>query len=930
MADFEETNFLPMGAPVPMGGAAKKLDHIRILIIPVRCKGADPNSADPISKEELRKAFFGDLLRETNGERASVADYLRATSFGAVREVNGEVADWVILDKPFGSYVPEHWLKAGYPYPARQFYTSALQEVDRRGNVKFKTFDDDGPNSNIADDDGYVDIVVFISGDSEFDRGHRWQLSYVSDYNPFFDDFVGPWESSQTTTVRNETKVNVDGTTQVKVDDFAMIPFRDMVDGRIGVACHEILHFIGLPDAYARGNSKLGGVGNWCVMGRGCHEKTRNSAGSSSARWPVLLSAPCRYFLGWGTRCECLPDSGTRALDSRHDGAYTVIKPHGKPEEEGEMAEVCFVESYSAPTQKSPWGKNILPEDASGYLVWHVDGSVGRAKTMKSLSWPFSATNAGQNDFAYAAGANFSASAVERPLVRCVQADGNLDIESDPNGGGESRNFADASDLFRDHDLLQFNNRIKGFTWYRHHTAEPAIAFASGVIRASLIAVAPPQGFIPPVGAPPQKTVGAANPAGSQGSPSTANAQMHSTGEKTVLGVTSPPQSVPSVVAGEEKPLVPELAAEPVSRNSGNAMQPGTGMPAMTIRSTGGNAKVGTGWIKHWERVASGEKDSPFRSQQDFELFKQRAEQYLTRYEGQAPKVKKDLITVLSAASSSNLKSDSELLEQLSTASSASVQEVSAILEPDIARILNKEWRAQRTYDLKRKNAALASLNQEAAQATRVILEVAELKSSPDGPAALVRAPDGNSVEELRRLHIPMLPNAESPVDDVEERIQVLNGIAGIENPNVSLKIAKSSLDAGRPTKEGNQRVWLSYQAKIGDQEVPLATARYWGDVTYDPENNLQTVKFNEPLRVGKLPEELAPALTAQQAIDIVYGHLRVSRPPKESIKAELQLFPVGPKDSPEWKASYRIALPLPNGATNDIYVDAMTGQRLQ
>ncbi len=77
----------PVGAPL-MGGRPHTLERIKILVIPVRSssKHADP---PPVSVSELKALFFGDLMRQTQGARASVADYFRAASFGAVTSVTG-------------------------------------------------------------------------------------------------------------------------------------------------------------------------------------------------------------------------------------------------------------------------------------------------------------------------------------------------------------------------------------------------------------------------------------------------------------------------------------------------------------------------------------------------------------------------------------------------------------------------------------------------------------------------------------------------------------------------------------------------------------------------------------------------------------------------------------------------------------------------
>ncbi|MEI9892374.1 MAG: immune inhibitor A domain-containing protein [Chthoniobacter sp.] len=825
--------------------------------------------------------------------------------------------DWITLDKSFWDYVqPPDWRRNPIAaFPARGFYTEVLKKLEDRHTISFRDFDDDGrdPNASKADSDGYVDIVVFVSGDAEINRGFRWQVSYTTESSAFAGERGLAWESKETTKVRNRNGSVSD--VKVKVDDFVVIPAADVADGCIGVPCHEILHFIGLPDLYSRKNSFLGGVGSWCIMGRGCYESNRNSMGSPSARFPVLPSAPCRYFLGWGKYCECLPKDGTALMDSRRDGSYTIIRPTGEPEDELLFREACFVESYSPPTKESPWGMGTLPAGASGYLVWHVDGSVGRGGPDKgALSWPFAEPNQGQNDSCFDP-KSFGKEGFHAPLARCIQADGHLDIESsDPQSPNQSKNFADVTDLFHDGNFLMFDDSDKGFAWYRHATKEPQIAFASGVVHTTMLAQTLPSGAVPapgvgapPVGAPP---VGAPP-------------------------VGAPPVGAPPATAGksvaERAPAKFETADAPTGPAPSWSMDEANEIQKSALVAPKNIPQMATPtWATKWETAAKTSDESAFESPDAVHKMANRVELHCGTLGTAAYQFRDNVKVVLRAASSSDLKNDPALLQKLSTVSWTSFDAACSSLRPEVAQSLEKEWREQRTYSLAKKDAALAALNEGAARATRKFLQSVDRHGPNDSAPALVRAPDGNSVQELRRLNLPPLEDA--PYQDAAARISKFNELAGLTQTTVSLKaIQPPPNDGFSDTEDGNKRILLSYVATIQGQAVPIATTEHWGIVTYDAKNHLQNIRFsNSPLRVGELPKEIEPHWSPEQAVDFVFNRLKAAAPPKDTIHAEFQLLPVGPKDDQRWEQIYRVTLPLPNGTVDSIYIKADTGERIK
>lgn len=1021
----------PAGAPI--GGEPRTLERVRILVIPLRCKTPD-STAHPISAEELRKAFFGDLLSETHGERASVADYLRAASFGAITSVTGEVADWVVLDSSFASYLPPQTPTDANPKPFRDYYEAALKEVERLGKIRWREFDDDGRSLNVADpdDDGFVDIVVFVAGEKAFPGAFRWKLSFTPAITPAAG---GPsaWESQVKTFISTEPG-GVPYETNLKVDDFVAIPWQDFVDGSIGVPCHEMMHFLGVPDGYSRKTNWLGGVGRWCVMGVGCRQSTKNSAQSTSAKWPPLPSAPCRFFLGWGSGAECAVGGAVLAQPARDTGTYAIVRPAGNPVETADLSEACLVEYYTPPTSASPWGRCLeLPPETSGYLVWHVDGSVGRDGSSNAYVWPFSVPYKGQNDNLYNGG-DFTA----RPLARCVQADGNLDIEF---GQKKSRSYADAGDLFQPGQRLRFDKKFKGFSWYRHDNHGPEVVFEpEGVVSASLVADHPPvqppapAGALPAAPSPASAAVLAApeetgpmpgaplsrSPGSTGSSTSTLPRSTSGAGissgldkgaalqeamkaessegqivEKSGAGRATEPvrasslskqlaKSASSVMPKNTKSPAPMGASEDKSAGS-QIVVTGAGSPAAAVAPTSAAAVAfkATGprtprameversavvaasaepsamqskeqasaappsqaaaeelspkareWLQeaaqNWpqnarEKVTSFGEDMPLKSPQALNSLVDGVERYgKTLGSGEAG-FHKEVRAALRAACTPNVKADASFLDRLAGISSPAIDAVSASLKYDDAIKLNELWKEQRTYSLKNKKGALESLKEKAALATGQILSQAKLTGSSEKPAALVRAPDGASVQELHRLNLPLAAGAQSPMEDAGLRITELNQLAGIKNSRITLKV-----NALPPAvaDQSLQRVGLGYVASIGGEEYPLASTHHWGSLTYE-KNMLQSIKFGEPTYTGNLPEAVQPMRTASEAVEYIREKLKFIAPRKEDIQVSLELFPLGQKTRPDWVPAYRIGLPLPNGTHSVIYLHADTLERL-
>src|SRR6185295_9477537 len=76
--------------------------------------------------------------------------------------------------------------------------------------------------------------------------------------------------------------------------------------GRIGVVCHELGHFFGLPDLYDTDGSSEGS-GNWDLMAAG------SWSFDGSQHYPSHMSAWCKMKLGWIAPERLLPGAHSAA-----------------------------------------------------------------------------------------------------------------------------------------------------------------------------------------------------------------------------------------------------------------------------------------------------------------------------------------------------------------------------------------------------------------------------------------------------------------------------------------------------------------------------------------------------------------------------------------------------------------------------------------
>lgn len=308
-----------------------------------------------------------------------------------VFSMQGQVLGWAALSKPEGSYMGGTNC-TGNPWGTTncngifQSSTSGMSPIDslqaglREALARLDTlgfdwgqFDNDGPDGlpNSGDDDGYVDMAIFVHpnvdgacGNSRVlgnNNNNVWSHRFVL-LTPYVTKTVWkgtPWAGhpSQYITVRDYTiQSGVGG--PAACDSMQIMP--------IGTAGHESGHGLDLPDLYdIRFGSE--GIGEWGLMGSGNY---------SSPFSPSRMEAWSLSQLGWVTVVP-ITQSGTYTIGPATpatDTTYVVRAQGSNPRGEYFLLENRErVLADTALIRRECQRSNNPTNCGGGLLVWHVD-----------------------------------------------------------------------------------------------------------------------------------------------------------------------------------------------------------------------------------------------------------------------------------------------------------------------------------------------------------------------------------------------------------------------------------------------------------------------------------------------------------------------------------------------------------------------------
>ncbi len=239
--------------------------------------GAFSNRPAPFDPDSLRHELFAGPW-----PTGTLADYFNEVSYGALA-VSGLVTEWVTTYQPDTYY--EGSSNGLLPNDAKtgEFIKELLDANDAA--VDFGDYDNNGPDGfpNSGDDDGYVDLVVFVHSESGAECGESSDNIYSHPWA------YRAWPISGGAPYATDDPSAVGGT--IKVDDYVIQPAVACGGGviEIGGFCHEVGHALGLPDLFDE-NGGSSGAGHWDLMAVG----NWNTPAS-----PAHLSAWCRKELGW-------------------------------------------------------------------------------------------------------------------------------------------------------------------------------------------------------------------------------------------------------------------------------------------------------------------------------------------------------------------------------------------------------------------------------------------------------------------------------------------------------------------------------------------------------------------------------------------------------------------------------------------------------
>jgi M6 family metalloprotease-like protein len=265
----------------------------------------------------------------------SVRDAYLENSYNIVN-LQSTVLAWVTLPQTQTYYAGTNsGLGGDYPNNSKKMVEDALALADPL--VDFGQFD--------SDNDGYIDAITFIhSGYGAENTGAPTNYTWSHK-----GTLPNEWTSADNNGAGAKVKVSLYHT------EPALWGTNGTAIARIGVICHELGHFFGLPDLYDTDYTSKG-LGAWCMMA-----DSWGFAGDQLR--PPHFSAWCKAVLGWTTPSESL-DPATFVLGQAETFAHSAKITHGFP-----AGEYLLIEN------RQPVGLDAnIP--AGGLAIYHVDENI--------------------------------------------------------------------------------------------------------------------------------------------------------------------------------------------------------------------------------------------------------------------------------------------------------------------------------------------------------------------------------------------------------------------------------------------------------------------------------------------------------------------------------------------------------------------------
>ncbi|HET9708429.1 MAG TPA: M6 family metalloprotease domain-containing protein, partial [Gemmatimonadales bacterium] len=372
--DFSRLN-APLEGAEPLAGALTVSGTLLVPAILLRYK--DTNLATLRDTAQYSAALFGTNPAALSPPRPyTIRTYYEELS-RHLFSVQGRVLGWAALDSnesaytggtncfgnPFGTTNCNGIWSGVAVVRMQDGMAEALAKIDSATTIDWGQFDNDGPDGipNSIDDDGYVDLAIFVHPAQDGACGgstnnHIWSHRYQ-----LFTPYVTrtPAHNGGFIKIRDYTfQSGVGGSTAC--DTSQIMP--------AGTAAHESGHGLGLPDLYDL-SFVTQGIGEWGIMGSG------NYATPLS---PARMEAWSLGELGWVTLAPVtVGGSYTLGPSPQSDSAF-VVRPTG-PNPRGEYFLVenrQRLGSDSAMIRVHCGRSNNPPGCGGGLFIWHVDSVV--------------------------------------------------------------------------------------------------------------------------------------------------------------------------------------------------------------------------------------------------------------------------------------------------------------------------------------------------------------------------------------------------------------------------------------------------------------------------------------------------------------------------------------------------------------------------
>jgi M6 family metalloprotease-like protein len=349
----------------PPGGTAAQVQG-RLIMPVLTFYFQDSNTDNLFPITDYRDLLFGSP--PPFGRPFTLRTYYEAMSRGAFT-MTGTIVGWIGLPKAEASYTGTPGSCPDRPNGncnglfggAQASLLAGLQEVLRVADdyVDFGTFDNDGPDDvpNSGDDDGYIDVVVFLQPEQDGACGGVGN-NHVWSHRSAALSFSSEDPSAEGGRIKARDYIIQSAVGGADACGFT----NDRMP--IGTIAHELGHALDLPDLYDTDN-KTEGIGNWGLMGGGPYAAPLS---------PARMEAWSLSEMGWVNVVPAASGTVTFGPAPTSDTTF-LVKPTGA----NPRGEYFLLENRQAVDADTSLIRVQCERSGSpagcggGLLIWHVD-----------------------------------------------------------------------------------------------------------------------------------------------------------------------------------------------------------------------------------------------------------------------------------------------------------------------------------------------------------------------------------------------------------------------------------------------------------------------------------------------------------------------------------------------------------------------------